>query len=139
MSLASTPASFNSALPFFSFSANIAVPSVCGIPQHTATQVNPKSAGFDVDPSVAELHDVASTASASAGNPMLIVDNAAAVNDLKTTFEAALFFDAEATTMGDDRRERCARVVDFDDVVVGARATESGARARVMMMRRVQL
>ena len=72
---------------------------------------------------------------------MLIVDNAAAVNDLKTTFEAAMFFDAEATTMGDDRRERCARVVDFDDVVVvvGARATESGARARVMMMRRVSL
>lgn len=132
MSLASTPASFNNALPFFSFSANIAVPSVCGIPQHTATQVNPKSAGFDVEPSVAELHDVASTASASAGNPTLTVDNAAAVNDLKTTtFEdAASFFDAEAMTTGDDRRrERCARVV----VGGGARVTESGARARVIL------
>lgn len=104
MSLASTPASFNNALPFFSFSANIAVPSVCGIPQHTATQVNPKSAGFDVDPSVAELHDVASTASASAGKTTVVVDNAAAVKDLKTTFDDDDDEEAAAATMGVDRR-----------------------------------
>jgi len=127
MSLASTPAFFNNSRPFFSFSAKHAVPSVCGIPQHTATQVNPKSAGFDVDPSVAELHDVASTASASAGNTMLVVDNAAAVNELKTMFVAS-FAAAEAKT-GDDRRGRCARGVFDDDV--GARVTESGTRARV--------
>ena len=58
---------------------------------------------------------------------MLVVDNAAAVNELKTMFVAS-FAAAEAKT-GDDRRDRCARGVFDDDV--GARVTESGTRARV--------
>jgi hypothetical protein len=67
------PARFNNARPFASFFSSIAVPSICGIPQHTATHENPKNAGFLLNSCVAASLAIVF---ASAGSATSAVDAA---------------------------------------------------------------
>ena len=91
MSDVSMPRFCNSARPFASFCDKIAVPSVCGIPQHTATHANPRNAGDFVS----GTSSAAARASARAG-----------LATVSATAACAAKLDADVSTTRARRRAR---------------------------------
>ena len=126
----STPAASNSSRPRVSFFSSIIIPTVCGIPQHTATQAKPRNAGSFASVPLASALVVASTttsdaAIASSAMKRLAVSATAAMGVLDAVGATTRARCAVRVTdrVGIERRARAGDEVERDIVVIIARGS----------------